>query len=324
MDTVEPIRILRPGTFTDVNGKTVTFTKADLQRVVESYDAAEHPAPIVVGHPKIDHPAYGWVKSLSVRDGEVVAEPDQVEPAFAELVNAGRYKKISASFYPPDSHANPVPGSLYLKHVGFLGAAAPAIKGLGTVSFAAADDDAFVIELAAPDPDPERDPNPKPENDMPETVNLAEHNRVQSELEKAQAENARLKKEAADRETAAFHDANVAFAESQIKAGKLAPRAREQVIGLMDTLAGDQVIAFGEGEGRKELAPIDAFKGLFDDAQPIISFGEFAGADKDAPTDRSAADLAQEAVEFAEAERQAGRTITVAEAVRRVARKAAD
>jgi hypothetical protein len=58
-----------------------------------------------------------------------------VDAAFAELVQAGRFKKISASFYTPDAPANPKPGVYYLRHVGFLGAQPPSIKGLKDASF---------------------------------------------------------------------------------------------------------------------------------------------------------------------------------------------
>lgn len=79
------------------------------------------------------------VGRLRVEAGRLQAEPTQLDPAFAELVRAGRFKKISASFYAPDSPANPRPGQWYLKHVGFLGAAPPAVKGLKQVAFNAAE-----------------------------------------------------------------------------------------------------------------------------------------------------------------------------------------
>jgi hypothetical protein len=68
------------------------------------------------------------------------AEPCNVDPQFAEIVAAGRYKKISASFYLPDSPSNPKPGVMYLRHVGFLGAQPPAIKGLRNSTFASNDE----------------------------------------------------------------------------------------------------------------------------------------------------------------------------------------
>ncbi len=54
-----------------------------------------------------------------MNDGALSATPRQVDPAFAEMVEAGRFKKISASFYAPSASGNPVPGTYYLRHVGF-------------------------------------------------------------------------------------------------------------------------------------------------------------------------------------------------------------
>lgn len=128
--------IFRAGTRTDANGNTVTITEADLAAAAQAYDPKVHEAPIVVGHPKADAPAYGWVKSLGVQNGVLTADFAQVDEGFADLVKAGRYKKVSASFYPPTSPNNPKPGVWTLRHVGFLGAQPPAVKGLSAISFA--------------------------------------------------------------------------------------------------------------------------------------------------------------------------------------------
>lgn len=128
--------IFRAGTHTDNNGNKVTITAADLAEAAACYDPKLHEAPVVVGHPKTDNPAYGWVGGLSVSDGVLSADFAQVDDAFAGLVKAGRYKKVSASFYPPGSPSNPVPGKWYVRHVGFLGAQPPAVKGLAPINFA--------------------------------------------------------------------------------------------------------------------------------------------------------------------------------------------
>ncbi len=128
-------------------GVTAEYTEAMLRAAVEAYDPALHPAPLVVGHPHHNHPAYGWVGKLSLDEqGNVVAEPSDVNPDFAELVQRRAYRTRSASWYLPDAPNNPKPGSMYLRHVGFLGAQPPAIKGLKDVQFA--ESEPGVVEFA--------------------------------------------------------------------------------------------------------------------------------------------------------------------------------
>ncbi len=130
------IEIFKAGTRKDANGKEVTLTIEDLQQAVQSYNVEFHEAPAVIGHPQHNHPAYAWVKRLEL-DGDILkAEFDQIDPEFAEMVDKGRFKKVSASFYLANSQANPKQGSLYLRHVGFLGAMPPAVKGLRNPEFA--------------------------------------------------------------------------------------------------------------------------------------------------------------------------------------------
>lgn len=135
MTTTKTVQIFRVGRHTAADGRKLNFTDADLQACVDAYDPALHEAPAVVGHPSHNLPAYGWATGLSLKDGVLSANLDQVDPAFAELVTAGRFKKISASFYAPDSDANPKPGAYYLRHIGFLGAQPPAVKGLKSAEF---------------------------------------------------------------------------------------------------------------------------------------------------------------------------------------------
>lgn len=130
------IEILRPGSFRSMQGEDVTFTSADLAEIASAYSPSLHEAPIVVGHPATNAPAYGWAAGLRVEGDRLVCEADQVDPAFADLVAAGRFKKLSPSFYAPASPNNPTPGKWYLRHIGFLGAQPPAIKGLRDASFA--------------------------------------------------------------------------------------------------------------------------------------------------------------------------------------------
>lgn len=137
---MKPFEIFRTGTHTTAKGATLTFSEADVAAIAAAYDPTLHEAPVVVGHPRQNLPAYGWVKSLTVKDGRLVAEADQVEPAFSELVREGRFKKRSAALYAPNDKGNPTPGQYYLRHVGFLGAEPPAVKGLKPIEFSEGDE----------------------------------------------------------------------------------------------------------------------------------------------------------------------------------------
>ena len=80
---MKPFELFKAGKHTASGGASLSFSAEDLQAAVAAYDPAVHEAPIVVGHPKDNAPAYGWVKSLAFADGGLEAEPDQVDPAFA-------------------------------------------------------------------------------------------------------------------------------------------------------------------------------------------------------------------------------------------------
>jgi len=135
------ISIFSVGKHTSMNGEEIEFKEDTLKAIVNSYNKNLHHAPIVVGHPKTDSPAYGWVSSLEYQDGLIWANVEHVNKDFEAMVRSGAYKKRSASFYPPNVKNNPVPSSFYLKHVGFLGGVPPAVKGLPDIHFSQDDED---------------------------------------------------------------------------------------------------------------------------------------------------------------------------------------
>jgi hypothetical protein len=109
-----------------------------IEKAVASFSPAEHEPPVVVGHPKDNSPAFGWVESIKkvarqLKDGTTVnvlmAKFKDVVPEFASAVQQGLYKKRSASFYPDGR----------LRHVGFLGGMPPAVKGLADIGFSSED-----------------------------------------------------------------------------------------------------------------------------------------------------------------------------------------
>jgi hypothetical protein len=120
------IEIFRAGTY----GEKGSFTSADLDRVISNYDPSFHEAPACIGHPKDDLPAYGWADRLMRQGDTLLAKFKEVDPAFEKAVLAGRFKKRSAAFYLDDDGR--ISG---LRHVAFLGAQPPEVKGLKNLNF---------------------------------------------------------------------------------------------------------------------------------------------------------------------------------------------
>ena len=130
----EWIEIFRGGKQVDSRGMEHDGD-AVIDKALASFDVKEHEPPLTVGHPQDNSPAFGWVEGLkeAVKDGVkiLMAKFRQVVPEFEDLVKQGRYKKRSASFYPDGR----------LRHVGFLGAAPPAVKGLADLKFKDTEED---------------------------------------------------------------------------------------------------------------------------------------------------------------------------------------
>jgi hypothetical protein len=120
--------IFKTGSHTSDKGIQKEYSLDDLNFIAQSYNPTEDEAPIVIGHPIDNSPAYGWVSSLEVtEDGKLVADaPDEkLNSEFLSAVQEGRYKKRSISLTPEGK----------LRHIGFLGGAAPAVKGLADIQF---------------------------------------------------------------------------------------------------------------------------------------------------------------------------------------------
>lgn len=129
------IEVFRTGTHTDSKGVVRTYTEADLDGIATKYDPLKHEAPVVVGHPKDNSPAFGWAEKLERRGEKLVAKLKQVVPEFQKAVSLGLYKKRSISLYPDGT----------LRHIGFLGAEPPAVKALADIGFSESDQ-ATVLE----------------------------------------------------------------------------------------------------------------------------------------------------------------------------------
>ncbi len=117
------IAISRVGKFKDSQGIERELSSDFLKTTIANFSPSE--APAVIGHPEDNAPAYGWVSGLRLNGDTLEAQFSDTDDAFEEMVKSGRFKKRSASFY--------LDGTL--RHVGFLGARAPAVKGLKEIAF---------------------------------------------------------------------------------------------------------------------------------------------------------------------------------------------
>ena len=130
------IHVFRAGDQTSAQGVQRNFSSKDLQQVVETYDPSIHEAPLVVGHQGDSDslPSFGWIKGFSRQGDNLYADVEFTDTA-KDLVKDGHYRKVSISFYSPDSAINPNPGKWSARHLALLGAAPPAVKGLEPFSF---------------------------------------------------------------------------------------------------------------------------------------------------------------------------------------------
>jgi hypothetical protein len=126
------IELFRAGNY----GEKGSYTAADIDKMVANYDPAKHEAPVVMGHPEMDAPAYGWVEAVKRSGNVLLGKLKQVPDQFSQLVDQGRFKKRSISFYRGENGPS-------LRHVGFLGAMPPEVKGLADVKLASFSAGAF-------------------------------------------------------------------------------------------------------------------------------------------------------------------------------------
>lgn len=120
------IEVFKTGEHIASNGTKKEYTEDDLDAIVAKYNGqSEHQAPLVIGHPKDNDPAYGWVKELKRVSQKMLAYVDQISESVIEANQRGEYKKVSIAIYPDG----------LLRHVGLLGAVPPAVKGLAPVAF---------------------------------------------------------------------------------------------------------------------------------------------------------------------------------------------
>lgn len=263
------IHALRPGTW-PASPADITVTDEDIAATAAAYDAARYRAPVVIGHPETDSPAWGWVLDAEARADGLWLVVD-LDPELAELVRERRYGAVSLALWTPQAPGNPAPGAWSIKHLGFLGAVPPAVKGLARVQLAEGEASCFgtaadaVSITLAERATPTRKANPRSpstptETHMPESahdVQLAERERQLTEREQRLAEHERTLR----------RTQYSAELEPHIAATRVLAAERGELVELMERLADCDPVTLSEGTTKGAL---DTFRGFLARLAPRV------------------------------------------------------
>ncbi len=306
-DMSEWIPIMKTGTHTDSAGNQHTFDEARLDKIAASYDPAKHEAPVVIGHPEENAPAWAWVEALKRVGNMLFYREKGSRPEFDDMRKKGLFKKRSLSLYEDGT----------LRHVGWLGAMPPAVKGLPDVAFAEGGASfeftefpherdkskegikmkikEFLRGLAKKDGVSLED---EPQSFSEADLKAAREKAEKEGREKAVAEFAEQKKkdeaQFAEREkalkameTEARKQSVAAFCEGLKKQGKLTPAMEKLGMGITNFLQEigrtETVIEFGEEGKKQKQTPLEFMRAFLAALPARIEFKEVAGNDKDVP-----------------------------------------
>ena len=285
------IEIFRAGKHIDANGAEVIIEVDDIDKIIETYDTELHEAPLVIGHPQHDEPAWGWVASLRRKGKVLLAKLNDLSPEISEAVRKGQYKKISASFYRPNVKRNPVSDAWYLRHIGLLGAQTPAVKGLSPLKFAEEDKEEDRKNIAT-----------FSKNKASILSFIRDKNNID---EKIQQENVKDWQEI------------LSFVEAQIACGKILPHSREETISFIANLDTDDTMRFRETN--KTINSRNWFY-AFVEAQPKqIDFSVYSDEELEATNEmQDGVKIGEKASEYMQTCAEKGKVISAADAVKHV------
>jgi hypothetical protein len=299
------MEVFRAGSQTDSSGHTKEWTEKDLDTIVDKFNELGDDIPATIGHPESDTaPAFGWFKKVIRKGDTLLAELSDVVEEFGEMLKKKMFKNRSIALRP----------DLSLRHIAFLGAAAPAVKGLEDFAFKAKDDfTLYEFEEAQEEKTilekikllfkelSEKKNFKQPEDDMSkeleekianlekestETKNAFAEFKKDAEAKEAKfAEDLKTEKKRADEAEAkiatSLKDAKKKefsdWFDGQVEEGNEIPANKSMVLAQMEALDGQEALTFGEGDGAKKVTQLEAFKKRISSGAKQISFGEEFG-----------------------------------------------
>lgn len=274
------LEIFKSGSHKDTSGTSSNWDAESLDKIVNIYNRRisedkSYQAPVVKGHPQTNDPAFGWVERLARRGNKIVALLKNLDENFIDEVRTGRFKKVSIALYP----------DLLLRHVGFLGAAAPAVKGLNTAQFAdqvaeqeiVSDIIEFAEEICNNDENLSNDTsnsNPEPTSEGTFSFNdlVARIKELEAENQKQSERITNSEKEARLSEFREFTESLINHSDGAI----IIPSQAETLIDILEMAFQSDVrdrqgASFSENESN-----VEKIKHFVSSLQPVLTLTEFA------------------------------------------------
>lgn len=274
----------------------------DLAELADAFDAEANPVAGVIGHPKSDTPAHALVKAVRAEGNKLFATVTNFSDKLIAKLKSGEIINRSAAFFGADHEANPTPGKLALRHLGFLGASAPGIPGMQPLkkafSFTADEDEELVVD-SAPASAVVFDAPATPIHHVKEDSKpMATETKDDAALEADRKQLADDRAEFDARVESARKSASKSRVTTLVTAGKVLPAnsaALEQVFNALD----DEEIEFAADD---KAAPADKLFAILSAGPPLVDIkGEplsfdARGKSGDAPTTREGVDAAARAL----------------------------
>jgi len=341
------------GKHTDSAGNTREWTPEDLQKIATTYnETKDRKAPVVLGHPTSDAPAYGWVDSVRVVGDKLQAKLTELNDGFVEALKAGAYKMRSISLYP----------NMNVRHLGFLGAMQPAVAGLAPFKFEENDSattydfeqeedemateftqddvkaikrensffkkvfDLFKIDTQAVADHTETATENKGAENMAETKtvetpavapveNFAEQiATLKTELAAVVAERDTLKAEAVSTEVKARLAEHKSFCDALVTEGRMRPVDLEQHVLNMELRFGADSGKFSETN--KETTSLDSYKEYLGSLPKVAYFEEIATKGK--ASDHSEGDVSDKVAKFCDEKMSKNKGMSYSQALKEV------
>lgn len=207
---MEWCHIFKTGRHKDSKGIEHNWTLEDLEKIKQNFKEKKLNVPIAIGHIKTSSPAYGWVDDIKIEKENLYAKYKDVQPEFKEAYKKGLFKERSISL---DKDLN-------LRHIAFLGAQAPAIKGLEQFCFENSEDDLTICFCQYEN------------TNKGEAMNIEELEKTLSEKEeKITALETKLKKQKEEKLSKDFED----FCDNAIKDGNIIPAQKNDVLEIFES-----------------------------------------------------------------------------------------